>query len=293
MTVRAYHGAIETNVSCLERGNAAKLCGEEVRLRNTVFFVQYIHYIELDSVRNVFSERARAGKEVELFAVYTLRKRLSHLVAGKVREKVVDIEYGVVFVLAYADVNRRSVGFCDRAVKSKRNCCPLIFLYSAVVMGFEKAHSVGFVKRALLQVHSRRVDVRRGKTDALAEALRADDKRRKGFIVVIVIILFSGGNLRAEFVRNKALFFKHRDSFLYAFALRFAAVEKLLVIVAISICVCYDVFGKRLESVLLRIEQLLFELLCLCFFFCHDILSFQKLFSKIKFVCFVRTVKLK
>ena len=57
---------------------------------------------------------------------------------------------------------RRSVGFCDRAVKSKRNCCPLIFLYSAVVMGFEKAHSVGFVKWALLQVNSRRIDVRRG-----------------------------------------------------------------------------------------------------------------------------------
>jgi len=134
-------------------------------------------------------------------------------------------------------------------------------------MRFEEAHSVGFIKRTLLQVYSRRIDMSSRETNALAYAFAAYNKCGKRFTVIVIIILLSCGDLSTELIRHKAFFFKHYDRFLYTFALGFSAVKEFLVIVAISVCVVYHVFGKRFKRVLLRIEQLFFKLLCLCFFF--------------------------
>ena len=54
-------------------------------------------------------------------------------------EKVGYNESGVAVILTEADFNCFAVFLADNAVKRKGNCCPLIFLDSAVIMCFEQS----------------------------------------------------------------------------------------------------------------------------------------------------------
>ena len=56
---------------------------------------------------------------------------------------------------------------------------PLIFLYAAVVMSLEIGKLVAFVKRILLEVYARRIDMRAGDNAAFLKAFTADDGEHK------------------------------------------------------------------------------------------------------------------
>lgn len=56
---------------------------------------------------------------------------------------------------------------------------PLIFLYAAVIMGLEIRKLVAFVKRILLEVYARLIDMRAGDNAAFLKAFTADDGEHK------------------------------------------------------------------------------------------------------------------
>ncbi len=57
------------------------------------------------------------------------------------------------------DIEHRSVLLHDDAVKGERKRDPLVFLNAAVVMRIKISEFIVFVKRILLNIHARRVNV--------------------------------------------------------------------------------------------------------------------------------------
>ena len=82
-------------------------------------------------------------------------------------------------IVADAHVDRLAVFERDHAVQLERNGDPLVFLYAAVVMGLEIRKLVAFVKRILLEVDARRIDMRTGDNAAFLKAFPADDGEHK------------------------------------------------------------------------------------------------------------------
>ena len=148
MAVAAYHAAVKAYVADFHCRHSLKLCGEEISFYNAVFFVEYFHYIKLyELTARIALKRKRADKNIQLFALYYFTGLAAHLACGKVRQKVCYNKLRVALVFAYIDLRLAAVSFNNHAVKRHRNRCPLVFFYSAVIMGFEKGNVGVFIKR--------------------------------------------------------------------------------------------------------------------------------------------------
>ena len=90
---------------------------------------------------------------------------------SEVGKKVVDLEDGIAFVLSDIYVNDFTVFGYDNSVERKRGSYPLIFADTAVVVCLEESHAAVFIKRALLEVYTGRVDMSRRYAYALGYLL--------------------------------------------------------------------------------------------------------------------------
>ena len=126
---------VEADVARLEGGNGGELGGEEVLLAHPVFLVEDGEHGELDLFLDVLIRIGEAADEhVELLALDDLGGVLRHLLGGEVGEKVVDVEHGVVLVLAHLDLDLPAVLQDDGAVQGEGDGGPLILLDAAVVV---------------------------------------------------------------------------------------------------------------------------------------------------------------
>ena len=89
MAVAADKAAVKADIRDSRRGHEFKLCGEEIRLRDSVFFVEKLHDIELHEVAAlVASEGQAADENVEFLALYDLGGLALAHGAVKMREQV-------------------------------------------------------------------------------------------------------------------------------------------------------------------------------------------------------------
>lgn len=89
VAVAADKAAVKADIRDSRRGHELKLRGEEIRLRDSVFFVEKLHYIELHEVAAlVASEGQAADENVEFLALYDLGGLALAHGAVKMREQV-------------------------------------------------------------------------------------------------------------------------------------------------------------------------------------------------------------
>ena len=273
MAVSADETAVESDVARLVCRHGAKLRAHEIRLGDAVFIVQKLEDIQLDRLGQILLKRSRTGKQVELFPVDAVREGFAHLIAREMRQKIVDIKDRIGVILTDYKLHRCAVGSRDHAVQCQCNRRPLIFFDAAVIMRFEEAQPLRLIKRMLLEIHARRIDMRGGKIHAVFKRFRPEYKCGKALAAVVVIILAARHDLHSEGIRRKARRFKKRHAFLDAFPLGFAAVEEFHVVRGIIIRRGDVLLGERLIGILGLVEKLVFELLSRCFFlvflFCH------------------------
>ena len=277
MTVRTDKASVKTDITRLECGNGGNFRAHEIAFNDAVFIVEELHDVELHAFGKVLFKRTGAGEKIELFAGDTVCKRTLHLIACKVRKKVVNIEYGVGIVFTDDDIDSFAVCLGDSAVESKRNGCPLIFFDTAVVMCLEIAKTLCFIKRMCLEVDAGRIDMRSGKIYAVFKGFCAENECGKASAAVVVIVLTACFHLHTEGIRNEAVCFEHCDACRYTFAFGLTCVEVFFVALRIVVCGIEVFFAKLVVGVLRLVKKLILELLTKCFFFvfCHDCVSFR------------------
>ena len=176
MAVAANEAAVKADIRNSRRGNELQLCGEEIGLGDAVFLVEKLQNIELHEVAAlVASERHAADKNIEFLALDDLRSLALAHGAVKMREQVADNELRLALFVADRNSYLLAVRLDDNAVERKRDCRPLIFLYTAVVVSLEERNLAIFVHGVGLDIETGRVDMRRRDLDSVAQRACAEN----------------------------------------------------------------------------------------------------------------------
>ena len=91
-------------------------------------------------------------------------------------------EHRIILALAYAQLHRGAVLFHHHSVKSQRLCHPLIFLYTAVIMGVQVCQAAVLIERILLYVDPGAVNMSSQNVDALFHGLLSHLEHHNGLI---------------------------------------------------------------------------------------------------------------
>ena len=182
------------------------------------------------------------------------------------RQQIGDVKYGICRVFAYTYLFFRAVAKHYDSVKRKRNRRPLILFDTAVIVRFKQRHFAAFVKRILLYIEARRVDMSDYHSYArLVKVAFSDFENRHRFIFIDVIIIAADGEFVAAFIFLIAAFFRFVNGKPDAFAFGFASVEKLFISLGeVENLLLFGVFHIR-KKVFLVVTKLLCKLFCVAF----------------------------
>ncbi len=106
-------------------------------------------------------------------------------------KKVIDRKNRFIFVLTYYKVNLSAICFRYDAMYGKRRGNPLIFLNTAIVMGFEKCQVYILIEGVLLKIKPRRVYMGNNNVETIDRALYSLDKCNNFLASVDAIYLIS------------------------------------------------------------------------------------------------------
>ena len=146
-------------------------------------------------------------------------------------------EYRILVVLSDVDHFSASVLLDDDAVNGQRNSHPLILFDAAVIVGIQIGKTIFFVKRILLQIETRGIDMRTQNIHAMFQ--RFFSNMVKGQRLLIVDRVDFVARVQRFALCGKILqvpvpgFFRHLDGEPHTFTLCFADVD------AAFIALCY------------------------------------------------------
>ena len=86
-------------------------------------------------------------------------------------QKICDIKNRIVLIFANTYVNYTSVFLYNNAMHSQRQCYPLVFLHTAIVMGIQISQICVLIKRILLNIKTRGVNMRTKNAHAFGKLL--------------------------------------------------------------------------------------------------------------------------
>ena len=133
-------------------------------------------------------------------------------------------------------------------MERERGCDPLILANTAVVVSLEVSHTAVLVERALLEIYSGSVNVRRYYADAVCNTFASDGENEKVLAAVVVVELVAYRNLVSKSVLLKALCREHLNRDLYSLALCLSGVKKALV----ALCISKSRLGSLLAELLVN-----------------------------------------
>ena len=265
MTEGAYKTAVKPDISGFGDGHGYEFGAAEVVLDNAVFFKQQVKKVKLNLFAGfIVFEGARADNNVKLFTLNALRQGAFVLLLRKVRKKVGDGKAGFVLFFADDDFFALTVFKTDNAVKRQGGYRPVVFSYTAVVVGFKITDFVGLVKGVALKVKAGVVDMRRNNIYALGCRLFADYQKRGGFAAVVNVKLIARVVFFAHRKLFKSLFFGERYGVFNRFALGFGYIEKLFITLAIAVRRLYFGVGHFVVGALVFRGKFFFNFFC-----CH------------------------
>src|SRR5699024_4430284 len=107
-----------------------------------------------------FCTRTASDQNIKVFSLDHDAGFLSHLISRQMDQQVGYKNNGIGFFLTDADIDYCAVFLCDNPMNRKRNGHPLVFLDAAVVMRIEIRKLCIFIKRILLYIETRGVNMR-------------------------------------------------------------------------------------------------------------------------------------
>ena len=135
---------------------------------------------------------------------------------------------------------------------------PLIFLDPAIVMCFEQRKLTVLIKRSLLEIQTRRVDVCGCKVNAGFQRLAADDCGNNCFSAVAEINLIAGFDSITALPCAEALCLQQRDRISACLAFGLALVQKCFITLAECVCLRnFCVIEQQCCMLFLRQQRLL------------------------------------
>ena len=279
MAVGGDEAAVEADLARRACGDHGQLGGEEVLLRQTVFFVQEHQDGERHAVGAlVVLQRAAAEQDAQVLARHALGQRLAHLVGGQVDQQVGHAEDGITRLLADGHGDDGAVLLRHDAVDGQRGRRPLILLDAAVVMRLEIGHARILIQGIRLQVQTRGIDVGRADVRALVQALAADDGENHALVVVVAVDAVAGLQLHAGLQFPEAGLLSSLDRPLDGLPLHLAVADEFHVLLAVGLHRGKVRLGNAVIAVLGAGKQR-FALLCELLGFFHHQNSFQKLLT--------------
>ena len=257
MTVAAYHAPVKSDVINGICRHKFKLGREKISFNNAVFFIKQRKKVKLDSLAFiVVFKRTRADYNIKLLALYDFICLALHLFAAEMGENVGDAELRLIRFFTDFNIDKTAVSLANSAMQRKRNCCPLIFFDSAVVVGFEISHAVLLVNRALFQIKARRVNVSGGNSYAVLNASFAFNAKNDCLASVCVINFVACVECAAEFVKfNKSVFLRNILNISGNLTLCFVSAQKFLISLAKFIAGVQFVLGENINAVFLLVKQ--------------------------------------
>ena len=149
-------------------------------------------------------------------------------------QQVGHAENGIVGVFTDLYVHDGSVLLRDYTVDRQRNRRPLVLLHAPVIVRIQVRHLSILIERDLLEVKSRRIDVRAEDADPFLELLRSDRKDRHRFLhpdcVNLVARLQGFPFLYDRLQAAVAGFLDPPRDLSHSFALGLGSVEEILII---------------------------------------------------------------
>ena len=178
------------------------------------------------------------------------------------RKQICHTENRIAGILADVDLDRTAVCLDDHTMQRKRNCSPLVFLDTAVVMRFEQCHLAVLVKRILLQIQTGRVDMCCAEPHAICNRRSAYNGSDHCLATVILVDLIASFQRHAGLKRNEAVFFQFRNCKMNGFPLGFRHIQKCHIVRSKGIACLQLLRRNTLCSMLCLIKQCIFGLLC-------------------------------
>ena len=185
LAIANHHRAIEPAIARVARGNHLDLSRKEIFLFDAVALQKQLHDMRayrflLRSARDllfvglfffgwlcfggffsVFNDERFAPKQnVEAFAFHHFPAILLHLLCAQMRQQIGHAEDRVGWIVAQRNIDHGAILLGHYAFECERQRDPLIVLDAAVIVGIEQHKIRSFVKRILLQVETRGIDMR-------------------------------------------------------------------------------------------------------------------------------------
>ena len=262
MTVGGDEAAVKAHITGAVSGDSLQLGGDEVLLHDAVGVVEVLQHAQLEAALLLLvGDRLAAYEDIEALAGDGLAQGLLGLLTTQVGQQVVDDKLGVRGLIAHMEFHRRAVCQRHHAVKLQRHRHPLILADAAVVMGLEIGHLRLFIEGTGLQVKAGGIGMGGGNVGTLGEGLAADDGQHDALAAVVAIDLIACLQRHVGHILHKALLLGKLDAVLHALALRLAAVEEQLIVLAILVHFLALCLAQAVIAVLGGVEQLLAQFL--------------------------------
>ena len=152
----------------------------------------------------------------------------------------------------------------------------MIFFDAAVVVRFQKGHAFVFVKRILLDVEPRAVDVGSDDSHSLRKSLLGSYFQKNQTLTAVVEVFFVAyRQFISEFVFGKTVFLRNGDRRFHGVALGFGSVQKLFVALGIVENFFHAVLVQTFEKRFFDVGQFVRKFFADRIFvvFCHKLIS--------------------
>jgi len=148
-------------------------------------------------------------------------------------QKICDVKYRIFHILTNADLHNASVLLCNNTMHGKRQCHPLVFLYTTIIMGIQISQIRILVQRILLDIQSRRIDMCTENAHTSGKLFRSYMKQSNDLLHPYRINLVTGLDLLAFFKLRLKRFISGSLCFLHdfcnTFPFRFSFIQKFSV----------------------------------------------------------------
>ena len=186
------------------------------------------------------------------------------------RQKIVNGKHRVTCSAADGNLDCFTIFQSNHTMQFQRNGNPLIFADSAVIVCLQKCHFFRLIQRILLQIQSRRINVRCTNINTVFQSLAANYRQHNSLAAVNTIYLITRFKLHATLKGHIAVGLSQTNSIVHTLTLGLAGIQILFVILAVGLHCSLFSISQTIPTVLLLVGQRFPTKLSHSLFFTHD-----------------------
>ena len=141
LSVCCNHTAVKATVTGFSCRNDLKLCRKEIFFLYIIFLFQDAKYIVFDCFffRLIFFifERSATDQNIKILALNYFCCFFLKLLACKMDQKISDVYDRIILIFTNCHIDHSTIFFDNHTMDCERQCNPVIFLYTAIIMGIK------------------------------------------------------------------------------------------------------------------------------------------------------------